>query len=185
MNIEQLSNTKIRIILDNNEIYRFFGGYDIGYDNPFIDIALYNIINESLPNEDYLKNCDELTIELYPQEDGCIIDIIKQNSNNKKIYPSCPCRLDFFDVECMIEAMCLLYTSPHKSTNSALYRTDSGYHAIITATKKQINSIHNFCTAHYSKTAIAYIEEYATPICESDAIEKLGKAFCKNKLNIK
>lgn len=182
MNIETLTESKIRITLNSEEVEELFGGYSkIDYENPLIRSVLHNLINTALPDESFLNCCKKLLIEVRPLRDGCTIDLTKQPiKKTAKLYPPKRWRLDFFDTESMLNALCTLYHKKSGITQeSALYKTPVGYHAVLSATRKAIESIRLYCIAETSLLAIAALEEYAVPICRKNAVQIIGAAFSK------
>lgn len=183
MNIEALSETRLRITLDGKEVYELFGGYEkINYDDPLTRLVLHGIVKQALPDDSFLRSCRKLLIEVRPCSDGCTIDLIKNDIRKPtRLYPPKRWRLDFFDTESMLNALCALYRYKSRvGRESALYRTQSGYHAVVSATHKAIEAVRRYCLADSSPLAIAAIEEYAAAVCAENAVEMIGKAFIKD-----
>lgn len=184
MTVESLSKSKIRITLDGKEVNDLFGGYErIDYDDPLTRLVLHGLVRQALPDSGFLQDCSQLLIEVRPYCDGCTIDLIKQRTirTPARLYPPKRWRLDFFDTECMINALCALYRrKTGLGKESTLYRSEGGYHAVLSATHKAIDIVRRYCLADSSSLAIAAIEEYADAICSENAVEMIGNAFSRD-----
>ena len=182
MNIKALNDCKIRITLDDSETEELFGGYDkIDYNDPLTRTVLHAIIKKALPDNLFLHNCRQLAIEVRPDGGGCTIDLIKKGLlRPTRLYPPKCWRLDFFDTESMINALCTLYEQKNGFNGScSLYRGERGYQAVVSATQRVVETIKHYCLVNSSPLAIASTEEYASVVCKKNAVEIIGKAFSK------
>lgn len=182
MDIEHLNTSKIRITLTHTEISKFFGSYEkIDYNDPVSRRTLHDIIKNILPNNRFLQNCKQLNIEVHPKNGGCVIDLIKKGKEKPiRLYPPKRWRLDFFDTESMLSAICALYCIKRNAIPCTLYKSENGYHAVISSNKKTVENILCYCFADSSKLAVASLEEYAKPICRENTVEIIGSLFSKH-----
>ncbi len=186
MTVDAISKNKIRIDLSNEEIDIFFGGYEnINYNDPDSKLALHLLLNDALPDELLPLDCKQVMIEVRPTNSGCSILFTKLSHNTRKKYKLTGCIksyiITFTDSESMIYGCRELAQTIPKSVRSELLFDNDGYYLILHSTvniSKQLLHIKEYCLCVVSQLEIlSKISEYAIPICDNNALEKIARAF--------
>ena len=129
-------------------------------------------------------------VEAMPYNGGCFI-LITLNSNKGKKYKVVRKRYRrmfvFDDCEAMLSAIEKIYPNYNRCCESTLAVKDNIYYLLISSKNKLNNQqeviFSEFSTARVkSSIRIAHILEHSKVIEENNAIEKIGNALCRNKM---
>ncbi len=79
-----LSDNKFKICLSSEEVASLFGSFEmIDYDTPHTKAIIDSIIINALPEKMLPFDCDKVLIEVFPDGDGCIVEVTKIYGSGK------------------------------------------------------------------------------------------------------
>ncbi|MBP3705710.1 MAG: adaptor protein MecA [Clostridia bacterium] len=181
MDINAINKNKIKISLTDEEISSLFGGYDnLDYNNPYSKHMLDMLLNTAIKNKSFSLDSERLLIEVKQEFSGCSIILTKIYATAPKRYKRMSISYNvasFKTSEDMIKCILALYNSNLNIKKSDLYLIDSEYNLILYSFVPN-TFLEEYCkNISSNKTPLGYIEEYGTPLCLGDAVNRLGKIF--------
>ena len=181
---------RLKITLNSEEIYEYkIIGIIIDHESPQNESALFNLLAIATLKTGFSPKTDELSIEIYPSEDGgCVIYFIPEES--EKIYTVKPLKNQrrqqtaayFFDSsEEMILAIQRLFNNDKlKNIKSDLYIYLDKYIVVFFPNESEKNDI-SILTEYGDKiverSLVSKILEYGTRIVQNNAVNRIGIAF--------
>lgn len=184
MTVFKIGNGKLKVILSDREVLSYFGEYDkIFAMNCGTRLTVKRILKEELAeyHRDFSKR---IIIEMRPRTGaGCVIIIsdaykTAQRNNTEEALTV----FEFSDFYTAAAGICRLL-STEKDYRSRLYISDRKYRLIIkTEGYTDFFFMNEYCESmDSSPIAIAYTEEYFTPVIEENAVEIIGCAFSESR----
>lgn len=177
MRIEEFGNHRFDIHLSGEELRAIFGGYEyIDYDNKECREKIHSLIYGNIPENISLFECRKILIEVKPARSGCTISLIKcrEIGNREAEYIT----MIFKSCDDLLSAVASL--SKVTSAESSLYTKDKKYALICAITAFNMKSalhICEYCKISYRRIDAVKIKEYWQSVCETEALEKLKRAF--------
>lgn len=184
MIVNTVNSNRINIILNDDEVSRIFGGYNlIDYDAPECRIKIHNLLAAAIPEELLPLDCDRLLIEVKPLKRGCTISMTK--IYNREEARSEPQRqysiaLIFSSSEDMISA--LRPITELKIITSELYYLNEKYAIVLKCrgiAADDIIGIGEYCAVVTGAAECFKLREYWHCICKKNAVSKLAISFLK------
>lgn len=184
MDINTINKNKIKISLTDEEVSSIFGGYDkIDYKNPDSKSRLDTFLNSIIISENFILDSKSLVVEIKQETSGCTITLTKvyDKSGGSRKRLKLKGRVAIFEnSNDMLEGLLSLYKSGISVKRSDLYLLDNKYRLIIYSAVTDELLSEYFINITNRKSTIGYTEEYGTPLCLGNAVNKLGKTFSQN-----
>ncbi len=180
MRVDCIGKNKIKISLNEEEVLRLFGGYDmIDYSSQHSKATLNSILASALPKDMLPIDCSQVLIEIRAENKGCAIYFTKIYKKYKKTdsakHKQKTLALTFSNTEDLIRFVC--QRLPEKISSSRVFSLSQIYILIITF-PESLN------------TEPLYLKEFCQEIIENEYVIshicEHGKLICENaELTIK
>ncbi|MBR7071775.1 MAG: hypothetical protein IKI29_06420 [Clostridia bacterium] len=179
MTVESIGETKIRFILSHQETELLFGGYQyIDYRNQ----QTKHILNKLLSEQDFPLDSQQLSIEVRPCIDGCMIEMTK--IGQKQIRPENHWFLFQRSDDLADACSRIVYENLPSFHTTKLYRTEDKKWALCirgTLSELSFTVLSEYCEKYYDEqNSVLLKNSIETEVCQENVIEKIASAFDGN-----
>lgn len=190
MNIEVIHDSKIKIVMSNEELKNFSVTYDqLSSDDPSTRTMISRLLSVARSKVGFEHKDKKLFIETFPDiMGGCILyftvvslDTARLSANSKKKPMPDPIVLSFRDLDVLYRACEYIYsTLSHKILKSSLFACYSSYYLIlhpICSVNEEIGMITGefLCEASEGVSSLRHLNEHGKELLGSGALERMAQ----------